>query len=206
MFKIVLAVIITAVVVGGGVYYWQQNEAPTTPTPVSTDLFDMAKNSTNEFTYLVSAPKVDGDWKMILNDSYLGKFSLEYNYPWNELRYKSQDFKQVGMPGEGFTMKAIPGVKSYLFCAGMYYCDEYQRTGMGFELKFWDAEYLGREDNPQFYLEDGDILIKETDKYIITYKPFYKLDPVSGHADIEFGAEDNVRKEVEEVVSTFKFY
>lgn len=185
--QVVLAVIVTAVVVGGGVYTWQQKEMAQFNKPVTqstetkitkpdsklTDLFDQAKNTKNEFAYLVTAEKLDGNWKMMVNNNHpdldLEKFSLEYkSSPWGNLRYQTTDLTAT----DGGGPKDFQSTVIYYFCAGNYYCDEDEMKGMGFELRFWNAKFEGRAADPEFYLKDGGMFLKENEDYIVTYKPF----------------------------------
>lgn len=215
--KILFSVILTAVIVGGGVYFWQHQEAAQITTPVatvkdseqlnikpvtqestSTDLFELAKNTKDEFTYLVSAPKLTGDWKMTINNNsgdYVLRFSLKYKYsPWGELRYTKADLTATdGAP----PVNGLSGVASYSFCAGQYYCDETNHKGMGFDLTFWNAKFIGRSADPKFYLKDGETFLKETDKYIVTYKPF---------TGSTANQQVKVDQEVSDLVSSFEIY
>jgi len=215
--KTLFAVILTSVIVGGGVYFWQHQETaqvttpvatvkdseqlsikPATQEPTSTDLFESAKYTKDEFTYLVTAPKLTGDWKMTINNNfedYLLRFSLKYKYsPWGELRYTKTDLTATdGAP----PVNGLSGVTSYGFCAGEYYCDETNHKGMGFDLTFWNAKFIGRSADPKFYLNDGETFLKETDKYIVTYKPFTG-SPANQQAKID--------QEISTLLSSFEIY
>lgn len=215
--KYFLAIILSAGIAGGGVYYWQQNEGEEvktveakdseekstkeeskevkeTPNQTSaSDLFELVKGTKDEFSFLVSHPKSGGDWKVIVNNNFENlpmRFAFTYksNSPWGEIRYKKSDL--TASDGASFT--DLQGVASYEFCAGEYYCDDIKREGMGFELTFWNNKYSGKTKDPKFYLKNGDILFKETDNYIITYKPFAKATDVD--------------KEVANIMSTFEIF
>lgn len=198
--KLIIAVVITAILVGSGVYLWQ-HPTSRSGSPVvqpsssaSPSLFDSAKNTKDEFTYLVSAPTLGGDWKMTLNNNFedfVLRFSLTYKFsPWGAMAYKSTDLTAT----DASSPSSLPGVVSYSFCASQYYCDEINRKGMGFELTFWNATFSGRETDPTFYLERGDTFLKETDKYIVTYKAFSN----SPQATID--------KEVSNLLKSFELY
>ncbi len=218
--KIILAVLITAVVVGSSVYYWQnqnstqinnyssvaKNSEQASSTSVvqgaiSTDLFDLAKNSKNEFTYLVSAPKLDGDVKMLLKNNYRGydiSFSFTYSLnPWGSLRYVKHDLSA----SDGASFEDLPAINSYSFCAAGYSCDEQEHKGMGFDMTFWNAKFNGRSEDPKFYLGNGETFLRETDKYIVTYKPFIFKPFYGDNRD-----QDNVNKEVEKIVNSIEVY
>lgn len=220
--KIALAIVLTAIVVGGvvggGVYYWQnkavvQGVTPTatvnqpqqaasesaTKAPPPQNLFELAKNTDDEFTYLISAPKLTGDWKMTVNHnfkSYVQRFAFTYKYsPWGEMRYFSTDLTAT----DGAGLNELPGVTSYSFCASQYACDEIKHQGMGFDLTFWNAKFLGRAKDPKFYLKGGEIFLKETDTSIVTYKPFtYK--PLS------YPPQSDIEKEAAKLMSSFELY
>lgn len=204
--KYLLAIILSAGIAGGGVYYWQQSEVEgieekpekevikevTKESPAS-DLFELAKTTKDEFAYVVSSSKLNGDWKVVVNNNFESlpmRFSFKYQgiSPWGEIRYTKSDLTS----SDGAAFNELQGISSYDFCAGNYHCDDTKNEGMGFNLTFWNAEYKGKATDPKFYLKDGETLFKETDKYIITYKPFT-------------GAKD-VEKEVANIMSTFEIF
>lgn len=207
--KYLLAIILSAGIAGGGVYYWQQSEIKNreeAKEPVkevakeiakevpATNLFELTKTTKDEFTYLVSAPKIGGEWKVVFNNNFESlpiRFSFKYDVsaPWADLRYAKSD---LTASDGGATLNDLQGITGFRFCAGNYYCDEQKYEGMGFDLTFWNAKYKGRKEDPKFYSKNGDILFKETDNYIITYKPFK-------------GA-NNVEKEVANLMSTFEIF
>lgn len=186
--KFVLVIAITVLVVGGGVYFWQNQklievvnsvnsqssvQAPVVQQPISSDVFEIAKKSDDEFMYLVSAPKIGDDWRMLVSNTFTDfvlRFSLKYKFsPWGEMSYKKYDLTATdGAP----PLNGLSGYSHYVFCAGNYYCDAEKRSGMGFELTFWNAKFIGRVADPKFYAKNGEIFLKETDQYIVTYKPF----------------------------------
>jgi|GEM_PF-6763441 len=205
LLKIVFHLVVISAIVAGGIFYYFQYKENTLliaslkkqiqdQKSVSTDLFDLTKTTKDEFTYLVSAPKVNGDWKMIVNDSFIVPFSFTYKFsPWSQMRYAVSDLTATDgpVPAHGFK-----GLVSYAFCAGNYYCNEEKREGMGFNLTFWDAKYINREKEPNFYIENGEKLLKETDKYIVTYKPFSS----------SFSPDPNIDKEITKLMSSFEIY
>jgi hypothetical protein len=180
--KFIITVVVTALLAGGGVYYWQRPVEPVN-APVEDisdteyveeteviDLVDLAAGSDNDFVYLISAESLNSDWKMVLKNSFIGTFTLDYKFsPWGAMRYIAIDLSaHDGNPGP----HGLSGKVAYHFCAGQYYCSLSEKDGMGFTLTFWDAKYTGRSDDPEFYAKNGDILLMETDENIVTYKPF----------------------------------
>lgn len=194
--KIVLAVVITAVVAGGGVYFWQNKDVgqnkieepvaklaeQAVQKPDVKDLFESAKESKNEFVYLVVAPKLNDEWRMVMKNM-LVNFSFKYkSFPWGQLRYDESNLTDTdGDPGEN----GLPGFLSYKFCAGAYYCDMEKGAGMGFHITFWNAKYAQRSKNPDFYLRDGEKFLKETDRYVVTYKPFSDSSSINVDGEVE---------------------
>ncbi|MCX6734813.1 MAG: hypothetical protein NTZ25_02775 [Candidatus Peregrinibacteria bacterium] len=217
--KYLLVIILSAGIAGGGVYYWQQSEgkkgednkeAKTTEEKLlkeevkepakevtkespASDLFELAKTTKDEFTYIVSSSKLNGDWKVVVNNNFKNlpmRFSFKYQgiSPWGEIRYIKSDL--TASDGAAFT--DLQGISSYRFCAGNYYCDDTKNEGMGFNLTFWNSKFKGKVADPKFYLKNGGTLFKETDNYIITYKPFT--------------GDKNVEKEVANIMSTFEIF
>lgn len=175
-------VIITALLSGGSVYVWQNNNQKlddgTVDKAQTTDLFEAVKNSTDPFTYLISKPVIGENFKAIINDSQLFRFAFEYNdRPWYHLSFASDEYGGTdGDPGP----HGLPWFRKYEFCA-TFNCDLQKMEGMGFELTFWDPQYTGGVGDPEFYLHydkflTGDILVLETDDYIVTYRPFKDAD------------------------------
>ena len=182
--KSILTVVITAILVGGGVYFWQnqtysgqQLPKSNSPEAVSQEIpkvtspeisvVETAKKSESKFLYLVSSPSLEKT-QVILKDFY-GNFSFEY--PWNEWRemyFSTSDLTASG-GGDGNRFSEF---YTYDFCAGSYGCDMTKQEGRGFEMQIWNATYPGRKDDPNFFKKNGEVFVKETDKIIITYKPY----------------------------------
>jgi len=170
--KLFLSFLVGVVLAASGMFaYFKYFDAsqPEVVEPAQVDLFEAAKNTSDSFTYLVSSPNVD-DWKIILKDSFIGAFTFQSKFAdyWTDMRYASADLTAT----DGASFEQLRGLVSYDFCASQYYCDEQKHEGMGFNLTFWNAKYSGLAENPDFYLEDGNVFIKQTDEYIATYKPF----------------------------------
>ncbi len=184
--KSLLTILITAIIVGGGVYFWQNQPSDThqlpqesqqeavseetqeisTPTQES-NVVEVAKNSDTEFIYLVSSPSYENT-TVILKD-YLVSFSLEYPYnEWRQLYFSETDLTA----SDGGESNRFEGLVTYDFCSGLYFCDMNEKEGRGFQLKVWNATYPGRDENPDFYSEDGETMVVETDDIIVTYKPY----------------------------------
>lgn len=160
-----------------------------TNTP-AIEISELVKQSANDFTFLVSAPKWNGEWTVVLNNPINNHgFSFQYprSSPWEQIRYQFSDLTATDGARSFAALKAIG---QYRFCAGEYYCDDQKRDGMGFTLTIWNASYEGKDKKPEFYLEEGNILLTQTDKYIITYKPFSSTDT-------------KVKTEVESLMKTF---
>lgn len=126
--KLILAVVITAVIASGGVYIWQQNqtldvqqtEVVAEPTVVPS-LLETAKNSKDDFIFLVSAPKFDSDWQLLLSNGTLGRLTFNFKLtPWGQMRYKVVDLTATG---GGVPENGLAGQVAYEFCAGQYYCN-----------------------------------------------------------------------------------
>lgn len=184
--KGLVTILITTIVVGGGVYFWQNQpvdtqqlsqentlefvsedaQAVNRPTE-NNDVVEVAKNSSAEFLYLVSSPSYK-ETTAVLKD-YLLSFSLKYPYnEWRQLYFFSSDLTASG----GGNSNRFDGLVTYDFCAGSYFCDMTEKKGRGFQLKVWNATYPDRDENPDFYSEDGEIMVVETDDIIVTYKPY----------------------------------
>lgn len=220
MLKILLAIILSAGIAGGGVYYWQQGEFKNgeevkevktvedktskveekTEKEIvkeftSTGLYELAKATKDNFTFLVSHPNSDSNWKVLVSNNFEDmpmRFSFNYKSasPWREIRYNKTDLTA----SDGASLEDLQGITGYRFCAGEYYCDSLKHEGMGFDLTFWNGKYKGKTADPKFYLKNGDILFKETDNFIITYKPFTN----SSQAEVD--------KEVANLMSTFETF
>lgn len=196
--KSLLTILITAVIVGGGVYMWQnqtnneqqlpqetqpetvseETQEISTPTQES-DVVEVAKNSDTEFLYLVSSPSYENT-TAVLKD-YLLSFSLEYPYnEWRQLYFSEADLTASG----GGDPNRFDGLVTYDFCAGLYFCDMTEKEGRGFQLKVWNATYPGRDENPDFYSEDGETIVVETDDIIVTYKPYDGQNVVEAAAEL----------------------
>jgi hypothetical protein len=197
--KNLLTILITAIVVGGGVYIWQNQPINTqqqilqdaqpkvindvapvvAPASGNTDIAEIAKTSNSDFLYLVSSPSLKNT-QMVLKDFY-GTFSFEY--PWNEWRemyFVPSDLTASG----GGDPNRFDEFYKYNFCAGSSYCDMTKQEGRGFEMQIWNANYPGRKDDPNFFTKSGEILVKETDKIIITYKPYKGQDTTEATAKL----------------------
>ncbi|PIQ79072.1 hypothetical protein COV81_03250 [Candidatus Peregrinibacteria bacterium CG11_big_fil_rev_8_21_14_0_20_41_10] len=197
--KLILAVVITAVIASGGVYIWQQNqtldvqqtEVVAEPTVVPS-LLETAKNSKDDFIFLVSAPKFDSDWQLLLSNGTLGRLTFNFKLtPWGQMRYKVVDLTATG---GGVPENGLAGQVAYEFCAGQYYCNLEKNDGMGFTVTLWNAKFIGRADNPEFYLQTGQKLLAETANSIITYKPFTSDN-----------VQAKVNEEVDKLIGTFEF-
>ncbi len=199
--KNILTILLTAIIAGGGVYFFVKNNQPI-PTPtivqkevdidkikegikkelmdemkknekevaqpsITKDIVEIAKASNNKFLYLVSSPSLSST-KVILKDFY-GTFS--FKYPWNE--WRELHFTNSDLTGSsGGDTNRFDQLLAYNFCAGSLGCDMSKKEGKGFEIQIWNATYPGKTDNPNFFKNNGEILVKETEKIIITYKPY----------------------------------
>jgi len=178
-FKSFLTILITGVIVGGGVYFWQnqshnmQQFSQEVCMPVQTgDIIETAKISGGDFLYLVSSSS-SKDTTAVLRDSLLS-FSLKYLYnEWGSLYFLKTD---LTASDGAVDPNYFDGFAIYDFCAGSSFCDMAKEDGQGFQLKVWNANYSGRDKNPNFYTKDGETLVIETDNIIVTYKPYKGWD------------------------------
>lgn len=132
-----------------------------------SDFISSAKESYDAFMYVVSSPNYE-ETELVLRDALIS-FALKYDYnDWGKMYFSDIDLSAT----DGANKYEIVAFVAYEFCTGNYYCDQREKKGKGFELTLWNAEYEGRTDNPDFYLENGETLVTESGALIITYKPY----------------------------------
>lgn len=165
--KIVLAVLVTAFISGGGVYLWQKQSNNRSAENVA-EILKKSENKDFEFSYLVSSPSLK-ETNLVLRD-YFVDFSLQY--PWNDWRQMNFITTDLTASDGGFKLEDATGLQTFDFCAGSYFCDPDKKEGKGFQIQIWNANYAGRKADPNFFKKKGEVLVKETDKVIITYTPY----------------------------------
>lgn len=180
--KSLLTIVITALITGGGVYLWQnQNselpqqlstetiitEEKASDSSQTTDIVELAKNSSSSFLYLVSSPN-NKETSVVLKD---GNKKFAFTYPYNDWRKLNfaQPIDPTATDGAGGLFEPEQWA-IYEFCQDT--CDRETQKGKGFQMIVWNANYPGRNNNPNFYQKNGEFFVTESNDFIITYKPY----------------------------------
>ena len=176
-------------------------------TSQATDLIQAVKDSSNAFTYIATADKIGGSWKILIKSPDTGTFSFNYSGQegnnWGAMRYLYSDLtaSDSGAPLSGFSHIGI-----YSFCAANYDCDERTRTGMGFQLDFWNAKYNNPSD-PGYYPNSGETIVLKTDKFVIGYQPYAPVGCAGQNAQQNYCTDQQkqITSAVDTLFKSFKF-